>query len=52
MYDQARPKGPNVAVASLLNPRSSTMARFEGITVPNENLTGNRLDANVGGKYW
>ena len=28
------------------------MARFEGISIPNENLTGNRLDANVGGKYW
>ena len=52
MYDQARRKGPKVAVASLLNPRISTMARSEGITVPNENLTGNRLDANVGGKYW
>ena len=28
------------------------MVRFEGITVPNENLTGKRLDTNVGGKYW
>ena len=39
-------------LASLLNPKSSTMAYFEGITILNENLTGNRLDANVGGKYW
>ena len=27
------------------------MAHFEGISILNENLTGNRLDANVGGKY-
>ena len=28
------------------------MAHFEGISIPNENLTGSRLDVNVGGKYW
>ena len=38
--------------ASLLNFRSSTMAYFEGISVPSENFMGNRLDSNVGRKYW
>ena len=38
--------------ASLLNLRSSTMACFEGSSIPSENLTGNRLDVNVGRKYW
>ena len=28
------------------------MAHFEGISILNENLTGSRLDADVGGKYW
>ena len=28
------------------------MARFEGISILSENLTSNRLDADVGGKYW
>ena len=27
------------------------MAHFEGISILNENLTGSRLDADVGGKY-
>ena len=27
------------------------MACFEGINIPNANLTGNRLELNVGGKY-
>ena len=52
MYDQAHRKGPKVAVALLLNPKSSIMAHFESITVSNENLTGDRLDAHVVGKYW
>ena len=52
MYDQSRQKEPNIAVASLLNPRSSPMDRFEGITTVNIHLIGNRLGANIGGKYW
>jgi hypothetical protein len=27
------------------------MAHFEGISIPDENLTGSRLDTDVGGKY-
>ena len=34
-------------LASFLNPKSSTMACFEGVTILNKNLTGDRLDTNV-----
>ena len=52
MYGQPRQKGPNVSSKPLLGLRSSTIACLKGSGILSDNLTGNRLDANVGGNYW